>query len=416
MKKIAIFLTFVLVFTFTSCGSVKEKTAEKIEEKVSENVKKVEKEMAKPNEKSDENIKNENKESVDKESKKDEKKSVAKKDKMHSDAEYREKTLSVIANISKPEYNDHIKKMLIEDLDNDGDIETLTIVDYSEDYKIVFLMNFDDFEKPTTIDFEMSDMIVPVVNVVDINGVKNKVLYLDYDMDDKNRIELYEITEEGFKTLVASLPKKNAAHSSLGYPRAHVNLLDKDDKEVCVYSDGKSVNSGKPYEYIDVEYSDEVVLYSRLILRYKFMNAELRCMSGKLTMDLQPKTPADTVMQYLELQHIKSFIFEDGEQIEIDGLSDRLAEISDTDADMDIWSRDILLNTTTGLREGRGFKPKFIIDEDVNGDVATVVLTLDCDESYVTMRGKQGSDFKAIYHLEKQDNGNWKIVSSKHED
>ncbi len=363
MKKVAVFLTLILVLTLiTSCGSVKEQVAEK----------------------------------------------------KYSEAEYREKTLLVIADISKSKYNDYIQEMLIEDLDNDGDIETLTIIDYSEDYKVVFLMNFDDFERPTTIDFEMSDMIVPVVNVVDIKGVENKVLYLDYDMYDKNMIELYEITEAGFKTLVSSLPEKNASHSSLGYPMAHVYLLDKDDNEICVYSNGKYVNSEEPCEYIYVEYSDEVVLYSNLILHYKFKNSELRCESGELSIDVSPETPADTVMQYLELQYIKSYIFEEGEQVEIDGLSDRLVEISDTDSVMDIWSRDILLNTSSGLREGRGFKPKFIIDEDINGDEAIVVLTLDCDEDYCTMGGIRGSDFKAVYHLEKQDTGIWKIVSSEY--
>ncbi len=406
MKKIAVFLTLILVFSFTSCGSEKEKT----EEKVSDDVKKVEEEMAKSTEKSDEKV---DESSDDEKSKKDKEKPVDKKDAKITDGDYYQKTTEVIADISNPEFNGYIQEMLIEDLDNDGDIETLTIIDYSEDYKIVFLMNFDDFERPTTIEFEMSDIIVPIVNVMDIKGVENKVLYLDYDMYDGNRIELYEITEEGFKILVSSLPKKDSL-SDLGYPKAHVYLLDKDDNPICVYSDGPYVNSGEPCESIYVEYGDEVVLYSRLILYYEFKNSEISCVSGELSIDLPTETPADTVMQYLELQYIKSYIFGDGEHVEIDGLSDRLAEISDTNSDMDIWSIDILLNTSSGLREGRGFKPKFIIDEEISGDEATVVITLDCDDEYFTAWGTRGSDFKAIYHLEKQDTGIWKIVSSEY--
>ncbi len=421
MKNIVVFLTLILVLVFTSCGVVKEK--------VSEEVKKVEEEMVKSTEKSDEKTsddekisddeksKKNDKKPTDKKTKKDKKKPVDKKDAKLTDADYYAKTTEVIADISNPEFNSYIQEMLIEDLDNDGDIETLTIIDYSvEDYKTVFLMNFDDFERPTTIDFEMCDMIIPAVNVVDIKGVENKVLYLDYDMDDKNMIELYEITEEGFKTLVSSLPEKNSPNSSLGYPTAHVYLLDKDNNAICVYSDGKYVNCGIPCETIFIEYYGKETLYYSMNLEYEFEEGTLKCKSGELAIGPPPETPIDTVMQYLELQYIKSFIFEDGKQFEISGLSDRLALISNIDSELDIWGEAIFLNTPSRLREGRGVKPKFVIDEDINGNEATVVLTLDCDETYFTMWGIRGSDFKAIYHLEMQNTGIWKIVSSEYED
>ncbi len=396
MKKIAIFLVLVLTFSFTSCGSVKEKVAkkveEKVEEKVAEEVKKAEKELkevqADTEDKEDSTEK--------KKEKKDKRKPVDKKNKKNSNNKKEDENLSFKDKAAKSEelameIFEEVKGDLIYDVssvfaydfDKDGEDEGVIVTSYKTENDVVLssMAYYIDLSERTVVnEIRVDDYAASEPMIVEFEGSEDKFLYfLVENGANLQGLLLYNIYDDGFGLSMMGVPSM---------PPGYVSLFDENEDGI--------------YEGVEEELMNvEVFYYPTTALDYY---AQGGFYADYISVDLgeYPKTPSEVVKQYLYALHLRDARFTNAS--EVYGLDERLAELVTEDAlTPEVhFANDILTNTAMEI------EPKLVFEEEIyDENSANVKITI--AGNYVDdASGRTSENFGFGMGLLKED-GKWKI-------
>ncbi len=395
MKKIAIFLIFILVFSFSSCGTVKDKVAEKvekkIEEKVNEEVSKVEKELEKAEEELDKV-----KESANEEVKEDEKEASDKKDRKgkKDEKEGEEPNFKEKANKSMElalEIFEEVKGDLIYDVssvfpgdfDGDGEDEVVIVTSYITDYDVSLCSNaylVDLSEKKVIDEIIVDNYAATGPRIVRFEGGEESFLcFIVENGANLTGLLLFSLNDKGFDLAMMGVPSM---------PPAYITLIDENQDGI--------------YEGIYEDLINEDVFYYPCRIMDYYAQGEFYIEYVDVDMGDYPETPAEVVRQYVYALHLRDTRFDD--VAEVFGLDERLAELVTKEAlTTEIYfANDLLVNTAMQI------EPKLVFEEKVYDDTSAQV--------YITIKGdytdeasaRTSENFGFGMTLVKED-GKWKI-------